>query len=596
MSLSTAAAPRQLFCATEARHQDMTVARDACLGRFTMAGCPMQFGGDLPWQRLDVHPDREWWIEWSKGYFGLDLAYAYGRTRDPRFVRAWEALVEGWVRHVPPSFGPTDAIGRRLQNWIYAWNAFERAGAPLGFQADAVIEGMLAQADHLQAHLTPERNHRTLELYALFVVALAFDQRGDADARRTFAWAALQENLLADVRPDGVHREQSTHYHMVVLRSFVAARENARRFGLPIPAVYDARLSRAVEFAASLQRPDGTIPALSDSDSADYRDLLRLASGQLGRPDILWVASNGREGATPATTSCSFDDGGYHIQRSARTASADNGRPRHLVFDCGPIGDGGHGHYDMLSVDAWAGEPLVTDPGRYTYYEGPDTSDTRNWRRWFKGTAAHNTVCVDGLDQVPYQTGRPRGALPEARLVSRGATPLAEWLTGEAHSPCYDAVHRRSVVFVDDDYWIVIDDLRAGRTHDYDLRWHLPHAAEGHTVVHGRAVSAPAVTLVIPGPSPLLLEKGWVSPAYGVRHAAPVISARVTSASHARFVTVILPVGLSAEARLDTPALGPLTGTGAVELTVSHASAATQVIDHVALTTAGTVTLERRMA
>ena len=72
------------------------------------------------------------------------------------------------------------------------------------------------------------------------------------------------------------------------------------------------------------------------------------------------------------------------------------------------MGDGGHGHYDALSVEAWAdARPLVVDPGRYTYAEGDP-----NWRHWFRGTAAHNTVTVDGADQTPY--ARSRSSLPSA--------------------------------------------------------------------------------------------------------------------------------------------------------------------------------------
>ena len=39
-----------------------------------------------------------------------------------------------------------------------------------------------------------------------------------------------------------------------------------------------------------------------------------------------------------------------------------------MLMDAGPIGDGGHGHYDQLSVELVAGgRALVVDPGRFTY-------------------------------------------------------------------------------------------------------------------------------------------------------------------------------------------------------------------------------------
>ena len=86
---------------------------------------------------------------------------------------------------------------------------------------------------------------------------------------------------------------------------------------------------------------------------------------------------------------------------------------RFLVFDCGPLGDGGHGHYDALSIEMASGRPLVVDPGRFTYCDDPP-----HWRRWFKSTAAHNTVTVDGLDQTPYHRGKPKGGMARACLAA----------------------------------------------------------------------------------------------------------------------------------------------------------------------------------
>jgi hypothetical protein len=71
------------------------------------------------------------------------------------------------------------------------------------------------------------------------------------------------------------------------------------------------------------------------------------------------------------------------------------------------------------------GRPLVVDPGRYTYSE-----HGANLRRWFKGTAAHSTVCVDGLDQTPYRRGKPRGRSPRAACC--GASARRVWTSWSA--------------------------------------------------------------------------------------------------------------------------------------------------------------------
>ena len=243
--------------------------------------------------------------------------------------------------------------------------------------AERLLASLADQVAHVRRNLAPARNHRTLELYALFVAGLAFPELDVLD----FAVAELDRNLATDFHPDGVHREASTHYHAIALRSFVGVRENGRRYGIAFPPGFDERVARAQAFLAHCTRPDGTIPALSDADTGDYTALL------VGRP---------------SERNVSFPDGGYHVQRSGWDRDA-----RFLIFDCGPLGDGGHGHYDLLSIEAHAhGRPLVLDPGRGSYSEAPP-----NLRRWFRGTAAHNTVCVDGLDQTAYTRGRPAGPI-----------------------------------------------------------------------------------------------------------------------------------------------------------------------------------------
>jgi hypothetical protein len=366
----------------------------------------------------------------------------------------------------------------------------------------------------VRENLAPKRNHRTLELYALLIAALALPDLDPGGALLGDAVQKLDRNLRSDFRPDGVHIEASTHYHLIALRSFVGARENARRYGIALSDGLEQRFQRACDFAVHCRRPDGLIPALSDADQGDYDDLLELAGVDTAPPE----------------TNVDFPDGGYHVQRSGWDANA-----RFLIFDCGPLGDGGHGHYDLLSFEAFAhGRPLVVDPGRFTYSEEPP-----NLRRWFRSTAAHNTVTVDGLDQTPYTRTRPDGPVADGRFLGRITRPGLDVLEGEAHSPAYEAVHRRRIAFVENRHWVIEDDLSAEREHRYDLRFHL---APGDAEITGNTVRAPGLVLAIVGAESIDLETGWISPRYGERHEAPVVSAKAAGIG-ATFVTLLAPAG-----------------------------------------------------
>ena len=518
---------RPVFCVIDHEHRDLARAEAVRSGRFEYFGQALELGTEPDWTGAELPADDEWRIVWSKFYDGLDLAHAFGETGDRGFLETWERLVASWIRCVPVGWDSTDVTARRVQNWMYAWQRF--ADSP-GFPGltpgldEEIARSVAEQADYIRSHLTPARNHRTFELYTLFLVALAFpgtDPRGDLLAETI---DALHENLLTDVLPDGVHCERSSHYHLLALRSFLGARENARLFGLRFPDGFDRRLEPACTFAIHCHRPDGGIPALSDSDTGSYSELLALAGSLVRTP--------------PRRRYASFPAGGYFFQRSDwETVAA-----RFLVFDCGPIGEGGHGHYDLLSVEASAGgRPLLVDPGRYTYAEEPSP----NWRRWFKGTAAHNTVWVDGLDQTPYRRRKPKGPVAEGRFRGRLTAPGLDLLHGEARSPCYDAVHARRVVFVGDEYWLIEDRLRAAQPHRYDLRFHLaPEAWDATRIVHdGEAgvVHAPGLALVFPGAVPVL-EDGWFAPEYGRKVPAPVVSVVAESSKDTTFLTLVAPL------------------------------------------------------
>ena len=566
--------PRPVYCVIAGEHHDLAVAEAVSAGVFTHCGLTLDLGPEPDWLGADLPEDKEWRIEWTKFYYGLDLAHAFTVTGERRFLRAWERLVRSFARQVPVGTDTSDVTARRVQNWLYAWQAFAAAPAYDGLEDDLeveLLESIGAQLAFIDATMSPERNHRTMELYALFVCALGLPGLDGGGVLLRRAMAGLHENLLTDVRPDGVQREHSTHYHLIALRSFLAALENARRFGLEFPDGYEARLHAACDFGLHCHRPDGTIPALSDSDTGSFGDLLGLAAELLDRPDLRFFATRGAQGTPPRRRLASFPDGGYHVQRSGWAT----GDEAFLIFDCGALGDGGHGHYDVLSVEAVAGgRPLVMDPGRYTYAEGDP-----NWRHWFKGTAAHNTVVVDGRDQVPYRRGKPaRGTHPQAQLLSRDSAPGLDVLAGEVRSVCYDAVHVRRVAFVADSFWIIEDELQAPSRHRYDLRHHLAPEAQDQVVLRSAGgatvVRAPGLALVLAGDGEAALEDGWISPDYGIKHAAPVVSVVAGAVSSARFVSVLMPLADGAP----DPAVAVRRGDGITEVEVTGAGG---VVDHV---------------
>jgi len=123
------------------------------------------------------------------------------------------------------------------------------------------------------------------------------------------------------------------------------------------------------------------------------------AAGGLA-PEAIWLlGSEGvrpfdglRPGAPSGPASRVFPEGGYAVMRHGWDANA-----HQMIVDIGPLGcpvSSGHGHADLLSVQlAIFGEPCLVDAGNYCYTTESD------WRDFFRGTAAHNTVTVEGQNQ-----------------------------------------------------------------------------------------------------------------------------------------------------------------------------------------------------
>ena len=222
-------APQPVISVVDYLYRDVSIAEAARHGRFIHAGVELELGRMPDWVDGGLADDVEWRIEWVKLYEGLDLAHAYAVTGEADYLSVWEDLVESFCDQVAVGADVSDVSARRMLNWLYAWRRFADAPTFTGLRpalAQRLAQRIADDAEHLRANLTPHRNHRTLELYALLIVGLSLPDNDTGLAQS--ALYQLGENLLTDVWADGVHRECSTDYHCIVLRSFLGALANAR--------------------------------------------------------------------------------------------------------------------------------------------------------------------------------------------------------------------------------------------------------------------------------------------------------------------------------------------------------------------------------
>ena len=340
-----------------------------------------------------------------------------------------------------------DVAARRAQNWVYAWVGF--AAAPRFRGLDGELEERLrssvhAHATYVRDNLTAERNHRTLELYALLVVALALPELDPDGALLDFAMAELHRNLLTDVR----------------------GRRRAPRALDPLPPDRAALVPRRARERAPL-RPGLRRPATT-SGSGGRASSRCTATGPTARSRRCPTAT---AGATPTCSSWAATCSGARtcatrrppgarqpaaraLRRASRTAAttcsaaagARAGRAfadeRFLIFDCGPLGDGGHGHYDLAQRRDRGRRPRRSSS---TPAATPTPSRTPTCATGSRAPRRTTPSASTGSTRRPTGRGKPKaGTEPTARLLERHGAPGLDvaarsrsraLLRGGAHPP-----------------------------------------------------------------------------------------------------------------------------------------------------------------
>jgi len=514
------------------------------------------------------------------------LAQAYALTGDSSFAERCVAEIDTWLGNAVPMDRWTVAAGRddalRLISWCWVLMLIREAAAPNNEWPARVLASIHGHAEHLHRALSqycPPPTHLTTEALGLLYAGILFQECPESSAWRDAAVRVLAAECLIQVSAEGVHVEQSSWFHRLTIEVYLHFLLLAGRNGISLPPHVASAVQRMVEFLLAIRQPDGSIPAIGDSDGArvvtlssrpahDARDLFAIAAVTFGRSDFAWAAGEltpevawltGMEGvrrfeglqAAPPGNARSrvFPSGGYAVMTTGPDRDA-----HQMVIDVGPLGcsvSSGHGHADLLSIQcAIFGEPLIVDPGT------PCCSGDSKWRDFFRSTAAHSTVIIDGESQA--EASGPFGwkRRPRVRLREWHSTADFDFLDAEhdGYTRLQDPVtHRRRVIFIKPAYWILIDDLRGAARHDVELAFQFapadvalgPHPWARATTCSGAVLwvspfpSAPAQpTLKCGELSPI---RGWLTAEMGRLRPAPMLIYSFAVALPWRIVTLLLP-------------------------------------------------------
>jgi uncharacterized heparinase superfamily protein len=383
-----------------------------------------------------------------------------------------EALLSRWVRENPPGRGtgwepfPTS---RRIVNWI-AWALRGHALSP------ACLESLANQARWLLPRIEEPLlgNHLLANAKALAFAGLFFEGP-ESDRWLARGVAVLARELEDQILADGGHVELSPMYHAVALEDLLDLRNLQIAYGDGVETRWAHALDRLAARVPAMRRWLGTM-CHPDGEIAFFND---AAMGIAPAPSEIdrYARDLGFGPADPPSIGVTdLADSGY-IRVGGRRLVA--------ILDVARIGldyQPAHAHADTLSFEcSLDGHRLLVNSGTSCY----GSSDERLRQR---GTAAHNTVVIAGLDSSEVWGGFrvARRARPRGLRVTQGRDVVVACAHDGYRRLKGRPVHSRQWAFSDGA--LVIDDTVTGPPAVAHARFHVhpdvrvesgPHAREG---------------------------------------------------------------------------------------------------------------------
>jgi asparagine synthase (glutamine-hydrolysing) len=544
---------------------------------------------DRHWSRLPMqgesYGDLKYVWELSRFAWAFTLARAFAATADERFAEGFWQLWESWIAANPPNQGPNwkcaQECALRLIAAGFAVQVLATSRATTSDRFVCTLGAVAALADRVarggRYALLQDNNHSMSEAAGLYTTGVFFPVLRNAASWRKQGWSSLGAEALRLIRPEGTFIQKSHNYHRLMLHDYLWADSLARQAGDAFAADVAGRLRAAADYLRGILDPEtGHVPNFGANDGAlilpletaaydDFRPVTmaahfqahgrRLVLGQrCGEESLLWLfgaAALRAPTETGALAPLACARGGLFTLRQAASWAF-----IHAEHFCDRPGQADQLHLDLW----WRGVNLARDAGTYLYYGPPELY------AWFRGSCIHNTVTVDGQDQM--QPG-PRflwASRAQACMLEQSVAGLVAEHDGYRRLPA-PVDHRRGVVALGNDRWLVWDELTGSGEHQFRLHWLLPDVpwqpgADGDVLLttpegpfHVAVWAEDGATA-----SPWRIERalegmpawGWESLHYGERTPALSLILEVSTKPPARFVTVFSP----------TPVRGAISPSG----------------------------------
>jgi hypothetical protein len=499
-------------------------------------------------------PERNWWqipdfdpdvgdikLIWELSRMDWVLAFAqHTRNGDAESLTQLNGWLADWCSLNPPYRGPNWKCGQeasiRVMHLAMAAIILGQVKTPTKGLLELLLLHLERIAPTVQYAMAQDNNHGTSEAAALFIGGSWLTAMGIAEGMR---WQQTGRHWLENrasrlIGLDGSFSQYSLNYHRVMLDTFCMAEVWRQQLDLPaFSAHWRSRALAATQWLHHMVNPlNGDGPNLGANDGArllqltntayrDYRPSVQLSmalfAGQRAYAQngtwnhaLHWLDVPVPQALAAEPISRIADDGGFAILRRG-IAVVMLHYPR---FKFRPS------QADALHLDLWlADDNLLRDAGSFSY------NIESKWLNYFGGTASHNTVQFDDLDQMP----RLSRFLFGDWLKTSFFEPLTEDARGTHFAVGYRVgsrySHSRSIS-LSDTHLRVVDEV-AGFDRKAVLRWRL---APGNWRLDGLRLTNESHVLTVQVNSPIIrceLVEGWESRYYLEKSPVPVLEIEV---------------------------------------------------------------------
>src|SRR6202795_932121 len=465
----------------------------------------------IPFLDFAVVGDHKVTWELNRHQHLVTLAKARLLSGDEKYSRELIAQWRSWIKANPYplgiNWGSALEVAFRSLSWIWVDQLLAGMAECADFRAE-MAPALAFHGHYIERYLSTyfsPNTHLLGEAVALFFLGTLYPQMPRAARWKESGWKIVLREAERQVRPDGVYFEQSLHYHVYALDFFLYARLLAARNGMEIPPASDAVLGRMLDVIAALAQA-GAAEGFGDDDGGRLWNPRRNRTEQMTDPlalsavmysrefsaarlteEAIWLFGNpaveklARAKTSPVARSIAFPEGGLYVLADSQPYA------EAMVVDAGPQGTGrsGHGHADALSLRlTMDGRRWLVDSGSGVYIsKDPADRDT------FRGTGAHNTMRVDGVDQAiadePFSWTHIPSTLVENWIVGKSFTYFVGSHNGYARL-ADPGRHRRHVLKVAGGVWLVRDIALGRAEHELEIRWHFASDLEVRSAGPGR--------------------------------------------------------------------------------------------------------------